>query len=377
MTTFTSRLGSVPQEVLEHIAFCAATRDLVGPPSGLHPLLLTCQNVYRTLSLEANPYLYARMFSSKFDTRSVFRRLGPHVNPPRVLAIELKKRWIYLKRIKARTDSRIRHPEVAAADQSDLLWFAYLMMLENDGKNEQQLLDYAEMDVWLMEYWFDGDGASLAAHMIFQRVWPVEDKNNSIAMWLFWFLLRSGTSYLQGLCARTTRFTDFVMRNITRLRHMMTVMKVTALAANHVCVRIECSDSFAYSSEYPVCDPSWTEFLPRSETLKLPSLVTHFSETYQLNPPVLAPPAILAFLTLTLQILRPAQPNDATEYTFQAPASLPLTKRRSEDWDSDWYRCVHLGQSDRCRAVSETYALGSLDGVWEGLFAVSTRHLLS
>lgn len=71
------------------------------------------------------------------------------------------------------------------------------MMLENDGKNEQQLLDYAEIDVWLMEYWFDEQGASSAVSMIYQPVWPVEDEKNSLAMWLFWFLLRPGTSYLR------------------------------------------------------------------------------------------------------------------------------------------------------------------------------------
>lgn len=190
-------LGSVPQEILEHIAFCAATQSLVGPPSGLLPLLLTCQSIYQALSFEANPYLYARIFSSKFDTRSAFRRLGSHVNAPRVLANELKKRWIHLKLIKTRTNSRIHKHAESSPTLIDLLWLAYLMMLENDGKNEQQLLDYAEMDGWLVEYWFDDEGASSAANMILQRVWPVEDEKNSIAMWLFWFLLRPGTSYLR------------------------------------------------------------------------------------------------------------------------------------------------------------------------------------
>lgn len=71
------------------------------------------------------------------------------------------------------------------------------MMLENDGKNERQLLDYAEMDAWLLEYLFDDEGASSAAHMVIQQAWPIEDENNSIAMWLFWLLLRPGTSYLR------------------------------------------------------------------------------------------------------------------------------------------------------------------------------------
>ena len=198
MPTSTS-LGSVPQEVLEHIALFAATQGLVGPPSGLPPLLLTCRSIYQALSSEANPYLYARIFNYKFDTSSVFRRLGSHVNAPRVLANELKKRWSHLNRIRARTNSRIPHTESHQLSPAliDLLWLSYLMMLENDGKNERQLLDYAEMDAWLMEYWFDDEGASSAANMIRQHAWPIEDEKNSIAMWLFWFLLRPSTSYLR------------------------------------------------------------------------------------------------------------------------------------------------------------------------------------
>src|SRR6266702_3574723 len=137
MSTSTS-LGSVPQEILEHLAFFAATQSLVGPPSGLLPLLLTCRNVYQALSFETNPYLYARVFSYKFDTSSVFRRLGSRITAPRVLANELKKRWIHLKRIRARTNSRMRHAESHQPSPTliDLLWLSYLMMLENDGKNE-------------------------------------------------------------------------------------------------------------------------------------------------------------------------------------------------------------------------------------------------
>ncbi|KAG8215335.1 hypothetical protein J3R82DRAFT_8929 [Butyriboletus roseoflavus] len=342
-------LESVPQEVLEHIALLAATwQGPVGPPSGLPPLLLTCRPIYRALSCEANPYIYARVFSYQFDTGAVFRRLGSRVNA-RVLANELKKRWSHLKRIRARTSSRIRHAESHQLSPTliDLLWLSYLMMLENDGKNELQLLDYAEMDAWLMEYWFDDEGASSAAHMILEHAWPIEDEKNSIAMWLFWFLLRP------NLIKRNM--------NMTRFSHMRTIMNLTALAANH----------------YPICRPSWTDFLPRSEAISPPSVITHFSEAYRLNPPTLAPAAILTFHTLTLQILIPAQANHMAGLSLQSPASLSLTMRRSEDWDTDWHRCINLSQSDRCRGFSEAYVLGSTEGVWEGLFTYTEFSIYS
>jgi hypothetical protein len=73
-----------------------------------------------------------------------------------------------------------------------ILWMGYLMMLENDGKNEQQLRDYAEMDVWLNEYWFDPQGASFTTLSIKIDRWPPDNEQNSLAMWLFWFLLNPG-----------------------------------------------------------------------------------------------------------------------------------------------------------------------------------------
>lgn len=163
---------------------------------------------------------------------------------------------------------------------------------------------------------------------------------------------------------------------MTRFPHMRTVMKLTALAANHVCFLVDflifCADLLIRSLfKYPLCHPSWTEFLPRSEATSPPYVITHFSEAYRLTPPTLAPAAILTLLTLALRILAPAQANHSGGLSLQPPASLSLTMRRSEDWDADWYRCINLGKSDRCGALSGAYVLGSLEGVWEGVFTVS------
>lgn len=123
--------------------------------------------------------------------------------------------------------------------------------------------------------------------------------------------------------------------------------------------------------KYPICHPSWTEYLPRSEAILPSTVITHFSETYRLYPPTLAPAAILNFLTLVLRTLAPAQGNHAGRLSLRSPAT-PSVTRRSKDLDTDWYRCINLGQSDRCKAFSGTYVLGSVEGVWEGVFTVRT-----
>ncbi|KAL4065502.1 hypothetical protein V8B97DRAFT_1875285 [Scleroderma yunnanense] len=317
----------VPEEVLEHIAYFVATECLIGPPSGLPPLLSTCKVIYQRLSFDDNPLLYARTFSYKFDCQAAIRRLGSQITEPGTLANELRKRCIYLKLIKRRFGARVEHltrhggsPDIL----HDLLWLTYLMMLENDGKNEQHLRDYANLERWLIDYWFDDEGASLATHRISQDQWPLEDGKNSIAMWLLWFFLQP----------------DFFLQVSTGYRALTTTLKFIAIAANR----------------YAICKPSWAEFTLESRALT--SDITHFSETFSLASPTLAPAAILVYLSLAIR---------SNSVRHLPPlSSLSSNARRSEDWDADWQRCINLAQSG---AVSmPAYIPGSIEGVWEGLF---------
>jgi hypothetical protein len=190
-------LDTVPQEVLEHVAFFSVTHSFLGPPSTLSSLLITNRKIHSRLSITSNPHLYARVFAYKFDLAPAIRRLGPGRTTPCILADELKLRCLLLKRIRTRLDSTIRL--VPAHDSASdlfplhgLLCHAYLLMLENEGKNEKQLREYARADGWLREYWFAELGASRAVSFMAQDLWLPECPERSIAMWLFWFLLRPG-----------------------------------------------------------------------------------------------------------------------------------------------------------------------------------------
>ncbi|KAI6143479.1 hypothetical protein BKA82DRAFT_25105 [Pisolithus tinctorius] len=324
--------SQLPQEVLEDIAYFAATESRVGPPLDLPPLLRTCRNIYQRLSFENNPVLYARIFTFKFDTRAALRRLGSSISFPRTLAIELRKRFTHLKLIRAGAGARVHHHSAEHGESPsylrDLLWLAYLMMLENDGKNERQLREYANMETWLIDYWFDEKGASLASHRISRDQWPLEDEKNSLAMWLLWFLVRP----------------DSLPRTPTNYRALISTLKLTALAANR----------------YAICEPSWAEFTLESRATA--SSFTHFSETYFVATPTLAPAAILAYFTFALQLLS----RGATNHLPKALSSFPLDSRKSEDWDADWQRCINLARPSAPLALS--HIPGSLEGIWEGLF---------
>lgn len=189
-------INTVPQEILEHIAYFAATETFLGPPSALTPLLLINRKIHSRISTATNHHLYARIFAYKFDVVPAIRRLGIDRTNPSVLATELQRRYLLLKRIRTRSDAIVRpysvSPENDQGALNELLFNTYLLMLENEGKNEHQLRDYGRVNDWLTDYWFNEAGASLAIRSIRMELWPPKNEETSLAMWLFWFLLRPG-----------------------------------------------------------------------------------------------------------------------------------------------------------------------------------------
>lgn len=186
-------LDTIPSEVLDHIAYSAASLPPTGPPVAIRDLLLVNRRISAALSFKANPHLYGNIFTAKFDVAAIVRRTGS-VPTHTYLAAELRRRFVHLQRIRARTDSLIQD----TADHDgvrDVLWTAYAMMLEDDGKNERQLREYAHLGKWLQEFWFHDYGASLLKTSIAQRKWPSSSDNNTLAMWLFWRFIKTGTSF--------------------------------------------------------------------------------------------------------------------------------------------------------------------------------------
>ena len=204
----------MPQEIIEHIAYFVSTDSFLGPPSSLLLLLLLNRRINSCLSIVTNHHLYARIFSYKFDTAAPLARLGEASLVSQAFAEELKRRCIVLKRLRARIDSTI-HARHADQDNlkfsiHDVLFTSYILMLENNGKNEVQLAEYGKMKAWLKEFWFDARGASLAVYSIRTGNWPPNRPETALGMWLFWFLLDTGQ--LCRCCCYLTFFTKCVWR---------------------------------------------------------------------------------------------------------------------------------------------------------------------
>jgi hypothetical protein len=217
---------SIPQEVLENIAFYAVASEPLGPPRELAPLLLVNRRIHAALSSASNPHLHSRIFSSKFDAAPLVRRLAGTTRSSssssssssnskttaRKLAAELRRRCVQLSRLRAKVGCTVGAFEgvrakdgggkeveggVGVTDEGmralhEMLWTAYVMMLENEGKNERQLREYARLDRWLRVFWFAEDGASFARVEIRENAWPPRNDLADVSMWLFWFLLKPG-----------------------------------------------------------------------------------------------------------------------------------------------------------------------------------------
>jgi hypothetical protein len=343
-------LDTVPQEVLEQIALFCVTDCFLGPPSALSPLIITNHKVYSRLSIASNPHIYARIFAYKFDIASAIRRLGPGRTTPLHLAHELKLRCLFLKRIRSRLDS-IAHagtPESDVFSSHDLICHAYLLMLENEGKNEKQLREYAGLDDWLREYWFAESGASRAVSSINAGLWPLECSESSIAMWLFWFLLKPGNdpSFRSHPMVLTFRCPDDYGRDDGDAWTALQVLKTFALAAHKV--RLFLRHRIPLTScpyQYNVTSTPWTIFYSDYRPAN-PTSVVHYSELYQITPPPLTIPAILSYLTLVNGM------GDGVGFANATP--LPpshFLSYSSSEWDCEWARCFGLHKTEYDKVV--------------------------
>ncbi|KAG7087747.1 hypothetical protein E1B28_013688 [Marasmius oreades] len=326
--------NALPQEILEHIAFLVALQTFLGPPSSILPFISINRWTNSSLSFSSNTCLYARIFEHKFDVRPAIRRIGLHRLSTSTLSEELRKRCIYLKRIKSRIDACTDEENNGRDDMlREVLNYAYLFMLENEGRNERQLREYAHIDLWLKDYWFSELGASGARRAIASNRWPVQNLNTIIAMWLYWFLLKPET----------------YQREKQESWKAVDVLKVFALGAH----------------TYHLSSPTWLDFLPKSESFETDiSEVIFYSEKLHFRPPPLAVPAILSFISLVSQL------QEQTD--FSTPfVSLDSTVSKSlggMEWEREWGRCYSLGQPSLAKFLTLSFIPGSLEGVWEGLF---------
>ncbi|KAE9401285.1 hypothetical protein BT96DRAFT_992174 [Gymnopus androsaceus JB14] len=123
LPTELSMAERIPLELWERIAYYTNARvdAFLGPPADIPSLSLVSRSLNHAIRFDNNPSLYTWLFCFKFDYHAPLRRLGKDCLTVWSIAQEFKKRITALKR-----------PTVNR-------------MLENDGKNERQLIEWARL----------------------------------------------------------------------------------------------------------------------------------------------------------------------------------------------------------------------------------------
>lgn len=139
-------LDALPAEVVEEIALHACATPFLGPPTALPVLLRASRRLNAVLGVVNNPGFHARIFRAKFDTAAPQRRFLASGQPLSAAnyALELPRRWTALRRIR-HIASIGRLSACSEEEQRADFWLLYLMFLESDGKNYEQLTEWANV----------------------------------------------------------------------------------------------------------------------------------------------------------------------------------------------------------------------------------------
>ncbi|KIK58081.1 hypothetical protein GYMLUDRAFT_75135 [Collybiopsis luxurians FD-317 M1] len=385
------RAENIPGELWERIAYYANAGDdaFLGPPVNVASLCLVCRSIYRDICFANNTGLYARLFCFKFDYQAPLRRLGRHLLTTQNLAQEFKKRIIALKRVRRRECN----------DQD--LWTCYLMMLENDGKNERQLIEWAHLYGFLKRETCFRFEANLSS----PSNWFRDTEGTSLLLWLWWM---------------TFSRDDLLMEN-PHVRDSL----VCHLLHNLVVASFRYPNVYGPESHFQVplsadaAQSAWSSSPPTPVVH-----VSHYSTDFRLATPLLSLASLLVW-TIRLEIIRgmsafdqntistyPVDRETAIAHRIQGPTQMDVLKFHemhiqvpdhcsadtfasfedeimssecktvperclplSGSWryDNDWYRTIACSDplSITIHGNHPVYHLGAATGSWEG-FVVQT-----
>ncbi|KAI6037967.1 hypothetical protein EDC04DRAFT_2068919 [Pisolithus marmoratus] len=278
-------LLTTPSEILEYVVLLAVRDFPHGPPSVLRSLRLSCRTLNEALSMEQNPHLYLMLFLHSFDMSSPNRHLpSPRLSAP-ALEQELRTRHIALKCIRRRD---FDHPDLAA-----ILATVYIMFLEDDGRNYEQLVG-ADLLGFLQQFLHD----RILQDTMSKNAWPLENGVNTLAVGLFWFI----TSH----CG---------LRQETQLRQrVIDILSYYAYAGFRYPCFTEPENMFYLSDKAELAVSNYGVYPPpRPVTMT----VQYFGDQTKFTLPPVAPFAILN------QFAR------AEKFPFKVPSELPANRQEA------------------------------------------------
>ncbi|KAH9897697.1 hypothetical protein C8Q73DRAFT_787944 [Cubamyces lactineus] len=287
----------LPHDVILTIFLEVATIDILGPPRHLPPLFRICRYIYNVLRANRKA-LYARIYRRKFDTRAAVRRLGANAINNSALAFQLMKQTSALK--------RLRQGDLDSHNLTSDLWTAYLMFLENDGRNYEHLMTYAHIDTLIDRFMevrlWSGRESNLG--------WPIDSTPGSLVVWMLWFTM--SPDRLSKLGDRRGRFMD--------LLRPFALVPVLYYPFHAPDVRFDLPDEDALPE--PGEDVTPFGFFP---TYRDPDMVVeevwHYGRALNIMPPLIGLGAKMVFVML------------AEAVPYEPPSMLPVDREHADPAD--------------------------------------------
>ncbi|KAJ7728590.1 hypothetical protein DFH07DRAFT_998824 [Mycena maculata] len=377
-----SPLCTVPAEILEQIAYELTCLTPLGPPAALVPLLLTCKTVHGQLA--GNATLFARIFRFKFDASAVRRRAFDPTP-----AQYFDQLVLYCTQLQ-----KLRGPVLADCD--DVLFSAYLMMLENDGRNAAQLthagLD-SYLDVFVRTRMWDKRYSS--------HGWPTDNVASACGLWLMW-MTTTAEKLRDESVERRNQIIELVLPYV-----LVPYRYASTLAPqNHFTLPLSSTPTDHTTSivtahgPYPVyLDPrrAWSQVHFSARPTLVPPLVTvaaklvYFSrrETVPFSIPPHLPRDRAAARAAGITHVGPNQ-DDIHEVNAHLNARLPEVRLGwgacdgdaeplSARWDPDWCRlrkCFSAWRVPDAR-LGTPYQPGTFTGLWQGRMLIPSEHHFS
>lgn len=169
-----SNLETCPTEVLSAIVLADFDHDdRSGPPARLLTYLILSKTIYK--KLYKNTAFLRQLFLTKFDLTAPLRRFGRSNITSHAILSELEDRSKLLVRIRNFQSFPYDDEALLEAD----LWKMALMYMENDGLNEAQLTQYANLPRFMMMW---------ANHYLTptHATYPPENTLISLGLYLLW-----------------------------------------------------------------------------------------------------------------------------------------------------------------------------------------------
>ncbi|EGO03025.1 hypothetical protein SERLA73DRAFT_70490 [Serpula lacrymans var. lacrymans S7.3] len=368
-------LLSAPQELLGNIVLTAVRQTRQGPPCDLLSLLLTCRLSYRSLCFVAHPTLHFLIFAAKFDLSSPRRHLAPDQIFPCHIESELRKRFTALH--------RIRSGDTNGPWLLEALIVAYTLILEDDGKNWEQLL-WAQLP-------------SFIYRLVRQRLtrvptsstgWPLEDQVNTLAVAILWLMSSSPMIHEETKAIRDEFIELLGPFVLAAFRYPCSVMPEHEFHPSTL-------DSNAKAATASTHDPQPTNRLSTIDTL-------YFNHLVKFRFPSLASYAILAYFSrletrpMGIPPHLPANRVEANARGIEGPTREDaehfvthckthfistahgdqlglLTK--SQRFDPDLKRTMHVSFGHVPYSKQGSYTPGTLTGRWQGSYVVPCREV--